>query len=195
MSLESRLGRLRTFYAVAVVFAGVGLAAQGSPGVAAVVTAAGLFKAWRWHRPRRAARRALAQAWPDHEGVALRCQLPPGWTVTRDDATTLLLDGPGASLQAFLADPVERPALVAKAFLDHLGESMRLRERAPAEGRLLGRPASGETAHIQTLQEASQVIALAAVERERTLAVLTYRELGVPDDLVARLRETVSLRA
>lgn len=195
MSLESRLTRLRALYAVVAVGAGVALAAQGSPAAAAFVTSLGLFKAWRWWRPRRAALRALGQPWVDREGEALRYQLPPGWRVQRDDASTLLLDGPGASLQAFLADATDRPERVAAAFLDHLGETMRLRDRAPAAGRLLGRDASGEAAVLRTMQEASQVLSLATVERDRTLAVLTYRELGVPDELPRRLRESLALRA
>ncbi len=193
MSIESRLGRLRTFYAVAVVAGGVGLALQGAPAAAALLTGLGLFKAWRWWRPRRAALRALDQAWADCEGVALRYQLPLGWAVRRDDATTLLLDGLGVSLQAFLSERAD-PAKLAAAFLDHLDGSVRLRERRPAEGRLLGREVRGETATIQTLQEASQVVALAAEEGERALVVLTYRELGVPDELLRRVREALALR-
>lgn len=194
MSLESRLARLRTFYAVAVVFGGVGLAVQGAPAAAALLTGLGLFKAWRWWRPRRLALRALDQAWPDREGVALRHQLPPGWTVQRDDATTLLLDGPGCSLQAFLTEPVDRPDALAASFLDHLDGSIRLRERQPAEGRLLEREVRGETATIQTLREASQVVALAADAGDQALVVLTYRELGVPDELLRRLRKSLRLR-
>ncbi len=194
MSLESRLGALRVVYALVVVAAGAALAVQGSPAAAAFVAVLGLFKAWRWWRPRRAALRALGQAWPDREGVALRYQLPPGWGVQRDDATTLLLDGPGVSLQAFVTDPAD-PARLAGAFLDHLGESIRLRDRRPAEGRLLGGDARGETATIRTLQEASQVIALAAGAGDRALVALTYRELGVPDELLRRVRESLALRA
>lgn len=194
MSLESRLGRLRTFYAVAVVVGGVGLALQGAPAAAALLTGLGLFKAWRWWRPRRLALWALDQAWPHHEGAALRYQLPPGWAVRRDDATTLLLDAPGVSLQAFLAERVDRPELLAASFLDHLDGSVRLRERGPAEGPLLGRDVRGETATIQTLQDASQVVALATVEGDRSLVVLTYRELGVPEELLRRVRESLALR-
>lgn len=188
---------LRAIYVLAVLSGATYLGLQEAWNGAAIFGLFGLFKARTWVTPWFAARRALGGAWRPYAEGAFEALVPYGWNARLTDTGDLFMVGTDAWVRALCVQVgAPDPTQVAATYLEGLGESMKLRDHRPATGSIGGLPATGQAATFATYQEVGTIECLATRWSDgRSVVVITWCGLSIPDALLTRCTEGVNLRA